>query len=142
MSICRQSVGIVQNLGGLAGRACPAHWMPQLVEVFARLPNKTLASLRRERSVEPFGRPRGLAQYKYLSVVRIPARRTRSPLKVSQAPVILFGRDWPYFAQAIRPMTGTNAGTSKRGNTKSMRARGPSTQIKCFFDIVPTGSTL
>jgi hypothetical protein len=34
MSICRQSVGIVQNFGGLAGRACPAHWMPQLVEVF------------------------------------------------------------------------------------------------------------
>ena len=28
-----------------------------------------------------------------------------SPLKVSQAPVILFGRDWPYFAQAIRPIT-------------------------------------
>jgi hypothetical protein len=28
-----------------------------------------------------------------------------SPLKVSQAPVILFGRDWLYFAQAIRPIT-------------------------------------
>jgi len=41
--------------------------MPQLVEVFARLPNKTLASLRRERSVEPFGRPRGLAQYPGIS---------------------------------------------------------------------------